>query len=311
MTKKKEITNDFTWSFSRHRMFNSCKRKYYYQYYGSWGGWENSAEETTKKLYMLKNITTLPMLAGDVVHKMISIVLESWKKRYEISVEKAENQIINNFRRAWRESKNCEWEKSPKWKTNLFEHYYEENPSKDRLLEIKDTLVESIHGFYLSESFDFIKTLSTQEWLSKEKMDTFDFHATKIWCVVDFAVRHTERVYIYDWKTGKKTPEDEVQLSIYALYAREKWDVDLKDLRLIDVYLKHHLSPKIKPNRTIVTKTENMINDSIFNMKELLDDEFENKASIGKFPMVDNNWVCSYCKYKEVCYPDSWKKLSK
>ena len=44
MADKKEFKNDFSWSFSRDSAFNTCKRKYYYSYYGSWGGWNKDAD---------------------------------------------------------------------------------------------------------------------------------------------------------------------------------------------------------------------------------------------------------------------------
>ena len=45
MTEKKEFKNQFSWSFSRHNSFETCKRKYYYSYYGCWGGWDKNADE--------------------------------------------------------------------------------------------------------------------------------------------------------------------------------------------------------------------------------------------------------------------------
>jgi hypothetical protein len=44
-----ELTNDFSWSRSRDNTFQECKRRYYYHYYGSWGGWEAgvSADSTS------------------------------------------------------------------------------------------------------------------------------------------------------------------------------------------------------------------------------------------------------------------------
>ena len=47
---KKEFKNDFSWSFSRDNAFNTRKRKYYYSYYGSWGGWNKDADEFLKTL---------------------------------------------------------------------------------------------------------------------------------------------------------------------------------------------------------------------------------------------------------------------
>ena len=304
-----DLVNEFSWSFSRHIAFKICKRQYYYRYYGFWGGWEEDADKLTRKLYLLSKMTTIPMLAGKIVHKMINIVLEALRNKREIPVEKAEQKAIEDFRASWRQSKRGEWKSNPKWKTNLFEHYYEENLSEDYLLEVKETLVESIRGFYLSDSFNFIKTISPNEWLCKEKLNTFDFSRTRVWVKLDFATRHGERIYIYDWKTGKKVTEDETQLAVYALYALSKWEIELKEIRLFDVYLKKQLPVKVKLSKALISKAEDVISQSIDAMKETLDDVSENKASINNFPMIEDTGACKRCSFKGVCYPDNWREL--
>lgn len=164
-----DFQNQFSWSFSRHRSFNLCKRQYYFSYYGFWGGWDDSAGDTAKTLYRLKQITTLPMLIGGLVHDIISRVLDALKTNKEIPVGNAEGDLIRLFKLKWRESKRGEWKDSPKWKTNLFEHYYDEDLTEDHLLQAKQTMVDSIRGFYDSDSYRFIRTISTREWLTKEE----------------------------------------------------------------------------------------------------------------------------------------------
>ena len=36
-----DIRNAFSWSFTRHRTFQDCRRAYYLNYYGYWNGWSN------------------------------------------------------------------------------------------------------------------------------------------------------------------------------------------------------------------------------------------------------------------------------
>lgn len=303
------MTNEFSWSYSRHRTFSTCKREYYYRYYGSWGGWEYYADELTQRLYRLKNMITLPMLVGDVVHRMISVALESLKEGHEIPSERVEADVIDEFKKAWRQSKKREWKTAPKRKVNLFEHYYGGNPTEQELLELRDTMIDSIHGFYLSDSYRFIKTLSPREWLTKEELDSYIFQGTKIWVKLDFAARHGERIYLYDWKTGKGVTEDETQLAVYALYAQDKWGIDLKDLRLFDIYLKKQLPVKMKLSKGTVETAKDVILQSINGMVDLLDDQTKNTAKIDSFPMVEDMAVCRRCSFKEVCYPDSWEEL--
>lgn len=249
------------------------------------------------------------MLAGSLVHTMISVILEGLKDRHEMPVGTAEAETIKLFKEAWRESKSGNWKTSRKRTTNLFEHYYEESLTDEQLLEIRNTMVESIQGFYQSDSFAFIKTLSRSQWLSKEELDAFDFHGTKIWVKLDFVARHGERVYLYDWKTGRVVSEDETQLAVYGLYAFSKWGVELEDLRLLDIYLKKQLPVILKLNEPLLSKAESVIRDSIEEMKGLLVHDSENRANIDDFPMIDETKVCRRCFFKEICYPDDWREL--
>ena len=48
--------NLFTWSASRHGTFRYCQRQYWWNYYGSWGGWGYDAPKEAREAYMLKNL---------------------------------------------------------------------------------------------------------------------------------------------------------------------------------------------------------------------------------------------------------------
>ena len=206
---------------------------------------------------------------------------------------------------SWNQSKNKEWKDSPKWKTNLFEHFYNQKPSDDKLLETRDLMLNSVDGFFASDSYRFIQTMSDSQWLAIEDLDSFDMHGAKLWVKLDFAIRHGERVYIYDWKTGRVVKENEVQLAVYAIYAQQKWDIDLKLIRLFDVYLNQQLPVKVKPTDRLISSSGDFIKASIDEMKDLLVDKENNQTEIEFFPIVSEdreNYPCSYCSFQTVCF---------
>ena len=96
-----DFKNKFSWSISQDRTFQTCKRKYYLNRYGSWGGWEKEAEELTRKIYILKNQSTIPMLVGDVVHQTISKILDSLKARKTLDTCYSQNFAIKLFKGEW------------------------------------------------------------------------------------------------------------------------------------------------------------------------------------------------------------------
>jgi len=48
--------NEFSWSISRDRVFQTCSRQYYFNYYGYWGEWEINVPQRVKQIYVLKQL---------------------------------------------------------------------------------------------------------------------------------------------------------------------------------------------------------------------------------------------------------------
>ncbi len=72
-----DFKNEFSWSVSRDSLFKECRRKYYYNYYGSWGGWDkNHRDKTTRILYVLKSLQNRWQWKGSTVHHEIEKVLK-------------------------------------------------------------------------------------------------------------------------------------------------------------------------------------------------------------------------------------------
>lgn len=71
-TRKYPFTPDIGWSVSRAAVFNTCKRKYYYQYYTKhvWDGDELARVATLRSMLILR------MECGTIVHQIIASVLE-------------------------------------------------------------------------------------------------------------------------------------------------------------------------------------------------------------------------------------------
>ena len=250
-------------------------------------------------------MSSLPMLAGTIVHDEVERTLKAVRYGRNADIVKSKENVIKVFKQSWAQSKNKDWKDNPKWKTNLFEHFYNQKPTDEVLLDIRDLMLNSIDGFFASDSYRFIQTMSDSQWLAIEDLDSFEVHGAKLWVKLDFAIRHGERVYIYDWKTGKVAKENEVQLAIYALYAQQKWNVDLKLIRLFDVYLNQQLPVKVKPTNRLIDSAKVFIDKSIDSMKELLTDVENNTTEIELFPVVGEDresYPCSYCSFQTVCF---------
>ncbi len=74
------LVNEFSWSKSRNELFRKCLRQYYFQYYGSWGGWEIDAEPRIRRIYVLKQLQNRHIWAGNKVHDCIKRALRNMRR---------------------------------------------------------------------------------------------------------------------------------------------------------------------------------------------------------------------------------------
>jgi len=301
-----QLVNEFSWSVSRDRLFRMCERAYYYTYYGSWGGWDESADPMCRKLYILKNLQTLDMWAGSIVHETIAEALRRYAlDRRAITVEELQSRARSKLRRGWVESVNREWERSPK-KTNLFELYYGNGKSLPR--EVTDRLRERVYTalatFANSAVLESILATPYVNWRPVDRLDAFAVDGLKVWAAVDFAFTDPQgATRILDWKTGAERPDElRIQLGCYALYAIERWHVPPEAVRVAAVYLVD--APKVQEQPVtpdLLAETRQFILDSAAEMRARLDDPIGNTASEDSFPCTTERRWCRRCNFREVC----------
>ena len=76
----RDLRNDFSWSRSRDGAFHDCRRKYYYQYYGAWGGWDPAAAPEVRRLYVLKQLQSRQQWVGRAVHDGGGVLGPRWER---------------------------------------------------------------------------------------------------------------------------------------------------------------------------------------------------------------------------------------
>ena len=296
--------NEFSWSPSRHRMFESCKRQYYFNYYGSWGGWNKHADAQTQLLYRLKKITTVPQLVGAVVHDAISHALRALQVGRPIHPSDIETYAQKVFHQHLLVSKKQRWRYSASQYTNLFEHYYNEPFTETDQNKSANHISTSLNAFFASDAYATLQSARPEDYLTVEKLTSFVLADTKIWVVLDVAIRRNKSVYIFDWKTGRERQADRHQLAVYALYATSQWGVALSNLQLQDIYLQTNTEQTLDLSPDDLDQTRIFVTESVQKMRALLNDPEQNTASQDTFPMTTNTHLCTTCPFKAVCYPN-------
>lgn len=311
-----ELKNVFTWSASRHGAFHYCKRQYWWNYYGSWGGWSYDGPREAREAYMLKNLANRWTWPGTVVHEAIEAVLRKIASRARqprlgfdgdpeggIDIEEEVDKATALMREQWRESRAGHYRRRPKKRFGLAEHEYEVHLQKREWQEANDKARDGLRAFFTSDLFQQIRSSDPRTWLPVETLDQFDFEGTGIWAVLDFAYRDEGGIQIYDWKTGKVKPEaNKLQLACYVLYVRARHGAEPGKVDSHLVYLGKDLQAfSFKMSEADLTEARGEIRASIAGMRTRLLDKEGNIARKDDFEMTDDLEKCSICAYRRLC----------
>jgi len=246
-----EIRCELSWSPSRAKTFESCRRQYYYQYYGSWRGWERNAPAFKQALYRLKQMKSLEVFAGIVVHDTLEQWFQARRAGRDLDLEELSKRARAQFDRAWRESQGTGWLRAPKKVARFFEHHYGVDVDPAKASGVWSRVSTSLRAFLEMPELESVRTSDPATWLAVESLDTFEIAGTKVYAVPDFAYTDGAETWILDWKTGKARSEDERQVKVYGLYAHDRWGTDPERLRY-RTYIVHLDTPSAEGGTTQV-----------------------------------------------------------
>jgi hypothetical protein len=311
-----QLENTFTWSTSRDGAFQRCLRQYWWQYYGSWGGWDRSAPGEAREAYTLKNLATRWAWVGTAVHEAIEAILRrrlapaggqglAFEPEPAPSIEAEVEALTARMREQFRESREGHYRARPKKAFGLVEHEYADAVPRTEWQAMSDKAREALRSFLGSAIYARILASDPARWLPIEQLGQFDFEGTGVWAVLDFALRTPEgTVEIYDWKTGAVDPSgNRPQLVCYALYVQAVHGVPPERTTTQLVYLGK--SPEVHAVHVgpgdIADVTATM-RASIAAMRARLKDPARNVAVREDFPLTDDLDKCRTCSFRRLCH---------
>ena len=283
----------FSWSASRHDTFASCRRRYYYAYYGA-------LEDD--EIRRLKRLSALPLWAGSVVHDTIEQFLRT---NDTLPAPEAQEALIRatvhtGMLGQWRESE------QGSGGFRLFEHEYEiPVPQEDKRLAVT-IVMRSLRHFFASETLARVLAAGRERWLALEDLVSFDVSGSEVYLRMDLAYRETDGgVVIVDWKTGRAEGRfNEVQVADYALYATEKgWVGEPEQITTELNYLVLPKAVRRAVTRQKIEDARHFVERSAADMRALLLDPVENVAREEDFPRIDRPRVCRRCNFRRLCFP--------
>jgi hypothetical protein len=289
------VTNDFSWSVSRHDSFESCRRRYFYSYY---------AAKQDPEIQRLKKLSALPLWAGSVVHETIEAFL---KEREAVPSETEQQAIIHaavhgRMLGDWKDSE------AGSLRFRLFEHEYQTPVEAEDKKLVVSIVMRSLRNFFKSPTLSDAFASGRANWLSVEDLVSFRVGETEVLLRMDLAYRRRDgRVVIVDWKTGRGEGRfSEVQLAGYALYAaRQGWVRAPEEIETELAYLAIPRYVKRTIDGPKLERAQKFIEKSAARMQALLLDPLANLARLQDFPMIDRPQLCRRCNFRKLCFPRS------
>jgi CRISPR/Cas system-associated exonuclease Cas4 (RecB family) len=245
--------------------------------------------------------------AGDLVHGVIELVLNRWKAGKEISEEQVLDEARKRLSRQFRSSQEY-WSAPAEAFTRrpvlLDLHYYDSAAiSKDRAAAIKETVLQSIRSFLDSELAMRIRNAGPRSWrpIDRNAAAHLDGQDVLILVKPDFAFQDGDLLHIVDWKTGKPDPYwERIQVTCYALYAHQKWDIPLN--RIVPQIA--HLYPEFRISlaeyaEDAVPEVQATIRDSQQDILSLLDPD--GLPPVQRFDFTSEPRRCGWCQFRGIC----------
>jgi hypothetical protein len=295
--------NEFSWSKSRAEMFDTCRRKYYLNYYGSWNGWLDYADPEVREIYIMKKLSSIPMWIGSCVHEMAEWVIEQLNYDMPVGLEKTASLLREKMLRDWEDSRSGAYRQRPSKILGLGEHYYKERLSITAFEDSYEIAEKCLYNLFNKSIYQDVLHDQQIKIVMSESFEHFYLDGTKIWVVPDLVISKNGEITIVDWKTGQNFDGGtaEVQLGIYALYGTRKWDCAPESITVHEANLRHGESAVKQISKKDMEWVTRYILNSVTMMRVVLDDPDKNIASIENFPKRDDQGLCRYCNFRRAC----------
>lgn len=298
----------FSWSHSRDRTFVSCARRYYMHYYASHNGWLRDADEESRRAYVLKHLTSLPLIHGSAVHEVFRQgVIAVRNRQPRITGERGLQHVRDELNRACLSSHYIDaFASAPRAHVMLRDVWYHgaRNTSQDeKIREKMRTCVSNLVGH---EIWDELEACGPEGIILVDQMASFDHDGLTIFASPDVVYRpKPHHLVIGDVKTGDDK-DSVLQLSLYALYLVRGLGLEFVPGawmgRVINVQSGEDTWVDISSE--MLTAAEERIRQSVFAMRSYLADPSTNAPKDKDvFPLAApaKRGQCQSCVYQGVC----------
>jgi len=309
-----ELENLLVWSAHRTKTLGTCPRRYYFNYVGSWGGWDVSTDPDVQAAYRLKHLTSPDLEIGNVVHEQIRLIFEKAiagrfiDPAIEIKIARGKFEMFVDY------SAKRRLEDLSAKRRKLMAHETGQPFGPADLTACLHKIGELLEGFF---AFDDVRALlANPACIIPELLDPPGFEiGTELGVPArpktDAVFLIGEKIVVSDWKTGTPRDEHRDQGLVYDLFIRNK--LSLPPTEPIEVRF-YYLGTRqmVSHVSTEDERTERLwaIGEQFEEMKSLSDDPKINCGPESRFPAHVSRG-CYGCNHRLMCEAFLASKLAR
>ena len=277
------------WSVSRYNLFETCKRQYYYNYYAKY-----DPEYPVKKILALKNMTSIPLEVGNIVHDVNKTLLE----RLRITAKHIDEKKFYDYARKMTESY---------VQAKTFQEVYYGRIKTVHTEAVFEKVQISLENLLNSDRMAWLTDRAMpkkDEWLIEPPgYGETRIGGMKAYCKVDFLFPVNDRLFIMDWKTGKPDPKKHrKQMVGYAAWAAYHFDKDPGQISPIVAYLHPcYEEIEIKVRSLDLEAFAKEARRETVLMQKFCKDVQKNIPKDKKSFTPTKSKLCHYCNFRALC----------
>ncbi len=298
------LKNELVWSHSRDRLFRSCRRAYWFAYYGSWGGWDLRAPPEQRTAYVQKKLTSIPQWIGTRVHGAAEQAIGALCSSRPPDVEANVAQLRRQLQADIDGSRSGAWLQRPSKRVGFREHYYGEPADETTWTAATAEVERQVRGFYTNRLYQRLVAVP-ERVLEVEQLRRFWVGDAEVYVALDLLVDDGRGgVVVVDWKTGEQHDHHEVagQLGVYGLYTTRQLGVPEDSVLTMYVNLRSGTETRHRVGPPEISKAEQEIREGVDSMRAQLTDPAQNVAELERFPPLPPGApACVRCNFRGVC----------
>lgn len=304
------MSETIKWSFSTDRCVRRCQRQYFLQHVAAW---HNARDPVRREAFLLKQVKTLDLWQGSLVHRGIELFLVpalqqrgrlDWDAAIAGTQAMAERQFAFSKARRYRE------EGMSKAKANddycaLAGHETDAGVSAEEYQRVLRTIEQSFRN--LAGMRELLEEIQRAQQLWAELPLYLEYDVARIEVHLDLLYfRGFGQPTIIDWKVSESMggSDADLQTALYAwaLYRHPNWRVDLpEECELVEVQLLAQDVVRHRSTQEIFDCLENRIYRSVNMIQSLQLGRKYDLADLDDYDFAANPNTCSYCPQGELC----------